>query len=686
MARRNSPNEVHGVNKQIPHHALIYIMIAQAAVILPHIQQSSNWLPIVALICAAWRWLIYLGKYQFPKWPIKLALSIVSGALILTTVATLHSLETWSSFLVLTFSLKLLETKTRRDTYVVIFLAYFLISVNFIYSQSIILTLYQIIACILATAALVSLHQSYSQDDVYKPIKVAGKIIAQAVPLMVILFIIFPRLAPFWSLPSTTSARTGLSEEMTPGDIASLTKSDEIAFRAVFFNKQPNNDELYWRGLVLSNFSNGTWSLGNFPPFKHTQPINWQAREKEKSLLTDPTNQTNHFSYRILQEPSNKLWKFGLDLAIPQDNGNGLTWDFRVVGKETVSALTSYKINSYPKEKLNQELPRWLRQRETKTPINDNPQAVLFAKDLYSKSTTDYAFIEKLLAYIRSDNFSYTLEPPTLDKQNSIDQFWFDSQAGFCMHYAGAMTYMLRAVGIPARVVAGYQGGDINPVTGHTVVRQYHAHAWVEAWLPHKGWQRFDPTAAIAPERVNQGLEAALSEDDRNSLSAFTNARLNKALFSARMLNLFESIEHRWNLTVVGFDSKNQSELLANLLGKITPLRIALLLFAGMLLSFAFAGIATLLNRTQKVTHPAVVLLNNFTTHTKKYGFERSKDESPMHYIKRICLEKKITQKIYTPLIDCLEKLLYASKQSPKQSEIKALKSHFTQVKQALKT
>lgn len=681
MAKNNAQKAAHGINTQIPRHTLIYIMIAQAAVILPHIQSSLTWLPILALICALWRWLIFTGKYPFPSWQIKLMLSAVSSVLILATVATIHSLDTWSSFLILAFSLKLLESKTRRDSYVIVFLAYFLIAVNFIYSQSIALTLYQVFASTLVTAALISMHQRYAKKDVYHPLKLAGKMLGQAIPLMIILFIIFPRLAPFWSLPSTTSARTGLSEEMSPGDIASLTKSDEIAFRAIFDQQQPSNDQLYWRGLVFSNFYQGTWTLGDFPLFKRAQAIDWKPKSKERLLPED----TEFYSYRILQEPTNKLWRFGLDLAMPQEVDNGLTWDFRVVGKTTVSSLTSYQIKSYPKAKLDEVLPLWLRERETKIPENDNPKAISFAKELHNTSTSDYQFIQKLLAHIRNKNFSYTLEPPKLDKKNSIDQFWFDSQAGFCMHYAGALTYMLRAAGIPARVIGGYQGGDINPVTGHMVVRQYHAHAWIEAWLPDKGWQRFDPTAAIAPERVNQGLEAALSASDRNSLSAFTHARLNNTLFSARILHLFESIEHRWNLTVVGFDSEDQTDLLKKLLGDITPLRIAFLLFAGIFVSFALVGLSILFKQPHKSEHPAVRLLKNFTRHIHKYGHIRSKKESPMSFIQRICIEREIKKEIYKPLISSLERTLYADESSEKEN-IKTLKKCFSQVKQALKS
>jgi hypothetical protein len=197
MAADTRQKVAQGINKQIPHHALVYIMIAQAAVMLPHIQTSQVWLPALALICASWRWLIFLGKYSFPNWQIKLAISLLSSVLILSTASATHSLETWSSFLILAFSLKLLESKTRRDTYVIIFLAYFLIAVNFIYSQSIALTLYQVIASVLTTAALISMHQSYAQNNIYHPIKLAGKITSQALPLMIVLFIIFPRLAPF---------------------------------------------------------------------------------------------------------------------------------------------------------------------------------------------------------------------------------------------------------------------------------------------------------------------------------------------------------------------------------------------------------------------------------------------------------------------------------------------------------
>ena len=561
--------EVHGIEKQIPRNSLVLIMLAQAAVIMPHIKQLSPWIIFLGLSCAWWRWMIFRDRFKFPSWWLKAILVLSSGALILATEGIQHRLETWTSFLIVAFALKLIETKTRRDAYSVIFLACFVIATEFIYTQTILVTLYQCTALIIVIAAMVGMNQHYTRINIFSSLKLATKLFLQAIPLMLVVFILFPRITPFWSVPTANTARTGLSSEMTPGEIAQLTRSDEIAFRAVFTGKTPAPHELYWRGLVFSHYLNGTWSQGDLPfTSRRGYLIDWSNDQATRSFVPDVKN-LQKFSYQILQEPTDKIWRFGIDLAMPKPGDNGLTWDFRVISKRPMVTLTRYGIDSYPDAKLDQSLPAWSRNRETKLPKGDNPRIIAYAKDLHQQASSDRQYIEHLLREIRTFNFRYTLRPPTLSKLNAVDQFWFDTQAGFCMHYAGALAYMLRAVDIPARVVGGYQGGEINPVTGHVVVRQYHAHAWVEAWLPGEGWQRFDPTAAIAPERIEQGLDAALAEDERDVLSAFTNVRLGQAILAARLLYLFESFEHRWNMFVVGYDSDRQSDTLEKILGKV---------------------------------------------------------------------------------------------------------------------
>ena len=683
----NNKTEQHGIYQQIPRNCLLLIMLAQATVVIPHLQHTSIWIIGLGLGCAWWRWMTFKEKLPFPAWWLKGILAIVTGSVIAFSLGLQHSLELWTSFLIVAYALKLLETKNRRDAYAVIFLSYFVIATAFIYDQSIFIAIYQLGAITLVTAAMVGMNQQTSREQIVTPIKTASKLILQSLPLMLALFLIFPRLSPFWSVPIAKSSYTGLDQEMTPGDVASLAQSDEIVFRAVFDNEIPSNAELYWRGLVYSNFVAGTWSSGAIPRLRDRSinVIDWN-NDNQRAYFVPNLSGLDTINYQILQEPSGKIWQFGLDLAIPKPRDNGLTWDFRVVSKDSISSLIRYNISSYPDAVLDAELPPWLRQRETRLPRRDNQRVAAFAQELHAASSSDQEFIDKLLQRIRNENFYYTLSPPTLPSFNSIDEFWFETRAGFCAHYAGAITFMLRSVGIPARVVAGYQGGDINPVTGHVVVRQYHAHAWVEAWLPDVGWQRIDPTAVIAPERIEQGLDAALSDQDLNSLSTFTNARLNGLTLTAKMLYFMESLEHRWNMFVVGYDTDRQSSVLAKILGNITTAKIALVLFIGAGISIAVVTLSLLLHSRRNPQHPALKMLNHFSRKIKAKELQRQRDESPMQFIARIGKVKKVPETAYKPLIKKLQEIFYSSERPCSKPELEELQQLLLKMQQSLHT
>ena len=440
----NKP-EQHGIYQQIPRNCLLLIMLAQITVVIPLLQHTSIWIIGLGLGCVLWRWMTFKEKFPFPRWWLSGIIVVLASIINIISFGFQHSLELWSSFLIIAYALKLIETKNRRDAYVVIFLSYFVLTAAFIYDQSILFAVYQVGAIILVTAAMVSMNQHASRDQIFFPIKTASKLILQALPLMLVLFLIFPRLPPFWSVPVAKSSYTGLDQQMKPGDVANLAQSDKIVFRAVFDNKPPNNAQLYWRGLVYSNFTAGTWSSGAIPSPRDStiNVIDWNDDNQTSYFVPELTN-LESFNYQVLQEPSGKIWRFGLDLAIPKQRNTGLTWDFRVVSKKAITNLTRYSINSYPDAVLDLELPAWLHERETRIPIRDNDRVKAFAQELRATSDSDQQFIDKLLQQIRTQSFYYTLSPPTLPSLNSIDEFWFKTRAGFCAHYAGAMTFMLQ--------------------------------------------------------------------------------------------------------------------------------------------------------------------------------------------------------------------------------------------------
>ena len=676
MATHIKNNWDHGTVTQIPRNSLIMLMASQVMVILPHAAQISIWIIGVGLFCSWWRWMIFLGRKAFPSIWLRLALVFSSVAGVLISEGITKNIETWAALLIVAFALKLLEMKTRRDAYVVIFIAYFVISVEFIFNHSMGIVLYEFLALVLTTAAMVGMNQFHTRVNPKQSIKIASQILLQAIPLMVVVFILFPRISPIWSIASPNQqARTGLSSEMTPGDVAKLARSDEIVFRAIFDDEIPNHKELYWRGRVYSNFKLGTWTEEIVPKNKYDiSKIEW-VNSEHKKWFTPQTNKLSKISYSVLLEPTYDRWLFGLDVATPKTPSTGLLWNYRLVSKKTIQSLFQYEVDSFPDANMNSSLPKFLRQQTLAIDKRDNPKTIKFAQKLYKQSTNSEDYVNKVLAHIRKEKYYYTLEPPTLARNNSIDEFWFDTRAGFCTHYAGAFVYMMRAAGIPARMVGGYQGGEVNPVTGHIVVRQYQAHAWAEIWLPNKGWQRFDPTAAVAPIRISNGLTAALSENEVSTLSAFTNIRLNKSLGLQKIMFLLESFEHRWNLFVIGYGTSMQTDFLEKIFGKITVAKVALALLLAAILSVTLVSLTLLSNYSKKTTHPIIKILHTFFQKISKQGWSRKKHESAKQFITRIATEKSLSEKDYAPTIELIEKLLYNPCTNSKNKELKAVKS-----------
>lgn len=669
----------HGVATQIPRNSLIMLMAALTIVILPHSSQVSLWIIVAGFFCIWWRWMIFLERRKFLSLWAKAALAIVCGAAVVLSEGVTQNLEIWAALLIMAFALKFLEMKTQRDAYVVVFIAYFVIAIEFLFNTSIGIVAYELCALILVTAAMVGMNQLHTRVKPFQSIKVATKILAQSIPLMVVLFVLFPRIGPMWSISSPSQqARTGLGSEMTPGDIAKLTRSDEIAFRAIFKNDPPASNELYWRGRVYANFENGKWSEADIPKTTNNlKLINWHGSQDTSWIIPEQLDKDSDskISYSILLEPTHDQWLIGLDLAVPKTKSTGLTWDFKLISKQSVQSLLHYEIDTYPEATLNTWLPEFLRKQTTYIDKNDNPKTIQYAQQLYAETEDPESFANKVLDRIRNQPYHYTLEPPKLNKENSIDQFWFTTRQGFCTHYAGAMVYMLRAAGIPARMVGGYQGGEVNPLTGHVVVRQYLAHAWVEYWVPEIGWQRVDPTAAVAPSRVNDGLSAALAGNELSSLSAFTNARLNGVPGIQKLMFLFESLEHRWNLFIIGYNSEQQSDFLEKLLGKITTAKIALVLILGAVLSIIFIAISLLWSNHNKPQHPVIKIFQDFTNRLKKYGFERQAQQTPAQFIEQICKQKKVGKKNYLSVTNILNSLLYDPDTSQTEEKLNMLKS-----------
>ena len=555
----------------IPRNSLVWLLTAQIVALIPHLPRLPLWVAAVWLGCALWRVQIQRMRWRYPGLLLQI---VVLAAVTLGTylaLGTLIGLDAAVMMLLLLFMLKLLEMRKPRDALVVIYLGFFIVATAFLFNQSILLAIYQCFSLLVLVAALVGLQQTPGRNDPARAMRTAGVMLLQAVPLMLVLFLLFPRLGPLWAVNAPGSqARTGLAESMAPGDIADLARSGELAFRAAFDDAPPAQSLLYWRAMTLLRFDGRSWS--HSPLSASGAPAQWEA-------------QGAPVSYQIVTGASHQPWVFSLRGATSEDERLLLNRDFILQARRPLSRSMAYRATSYPDSLLEAEgLDPLQRRLHLQLPDGFDPRSRAFAAELRQQYPQDADLVQALLRYFNREPFHYTLRPPTLG-QHSIDEFLFDTRRGFCGHYAGAMAFVLRAAGIPARIVAGYQGGEINPRSNYVLVHQFDAHAWVEAWLPGQGWVSVDPTFQVAPERIEDGLQSAL----RGEGSFLEDSPLSAARYrdigwinNARLF--WDDVNYQWQLRVLGYQSDRQMDFFQRWLGTADWQRIGIISLGVLLL------------------------------------------------------------------------------------------------------
>ncbi|MES2546599.1 MAG: DUF3488 and transglutaminase-like domain-containing protein, partial [Pseudomonadota bacterium] len=444
----------------------------------------------------------------------------------------------------------------------VIVLAYFLVGNLFLFSQTIATFSLSILPLLLLTATLI--HISYK--NAHKPqstlftLKLAGQLLLQAVPVMLILFVLFPRIpGPLWGLPQdANSGMSGLDDNLQFGKISNLTKNSTIAFRVQFKGAAPGQSQLYWRGPVLWHQEDRSWTMSS-------SKIGLQAESMR--VFGKP------IQYTMTLEPHNRLWMLMLDMPTLIPKSAKLNHDYSVIADKPVRSRIRYEATSYSQYQLGVNLGD--RERLLSLQINEgeNPKTVQLAKSWHGLNATDK--INTALQRYRQQAFVYTLKPPILG-DNPVDEFLFNTRRGFCEHYATSFVYLMRAAGVPARIVTGYQGGEYNPNGNYYIVRQSDAHAWAEVWLAGKGWVRIDPTAAVSPERIENGISDALDETDELPLMS----RRDYPWLKKAYLN-WDSVNNGWNQWVLGYDDKKQLDFLKKLSGKNLNLQEMLMWMIG---------------------------------------------------------------------------------------------------------
>lgn len=557
MARFRKNHKQASAPDLIPGAALVWLMGGFALLLLPQWDRLPVWLMVSCIVLAAWRWLAQLGKLRLPgKWS-RSGLMVVLVAVYIATVQGRFTVETASSFFVLAVGLKWLETRTVRDFYVLLFILVYLSSVNFLFHQEIHWTVVNLAGVLVLFVGLQVLNAPGIAGAARSGWKRLGLMFLKTLPVVVLLFVFFPRMEPLWSVPLVSGeARTGISDSMTPGDISSLAQSDARAFRVTFGDEIPPHRDRYWRGLFLDTLDGDTWR----------QSRNREFRRPGRVAVDGGVGQLQSEEYDVLLEPTDQTWAFALEGSVPVSdnvtrNEEGL---FRF--DRPADSTVRYRMALAPERDSSLNALQNPRQY-LQLPASGNPRARELAQTLKAQTSGPQELAVSILRRFREQQYFYTLRPPKMP-DNGIDALLFDSKRGFCAHYAGAMTFLLRAADIPARVVVGYQGGEPGAGNEYLIVRQYDAHAWVEAWMPGQGWTRFDPTAAISPERIESGLRDAMQEEGSFLENDWTSPQRYGDMAMVQWASLqLDKMNYQWQRWVVGYQGQSQMNLMSRLPG-----------------------------------------------------------------------------------------------------------------------
>jgi protein-glutamine gamma-glutamyltransferase len=512
--------------------------------LVPHVPFVPIWITAAFLGCAAWRYVIEKRRKTLPSSWLRAGLALGCFLGVLATYSSISGVGPGSALLAIMAALKLLETRKRRDQFVLLFLSIFLVMSSLLREQFLWSVPYMAVSLLVIMTAWLRMSAGESQTA-RQSFATGGRLLLYAVPLAIVMWVFFPRLSsPFWAVPIDTSqASSGLSDTMSPGDITSLSMSNEVAFRVTFDGEIPEPRDRYWRGLVLTRFNGRTWS-GREPSIS-------------RSALDQIEVEGDPISYTVTLEPTRQQWVFALDMPTSWSLRRTFMGPQQQLARMTpIDQRIAYSVTSYNKFRVGTNLSDLYRNWYSSLPDDSNPRTAELAREMRATAGSDRAFVDAVLQKLNREEFYYTLEPPPLGR-NPVDRFLFETRRGFCEHYASAFSVLMRSVGIPTRVVLGYQGGEVNPMGGHLIVRQSDAHAWTEIWLDELGWYRIDPTAAVAPERIDIGASDAAFDGIGQAWGLTAPSRL------VHQIKLtWDAMNATWNEWILGYGPDTQKSFM----------------------------------------------------------------------------------------------------------------------------
>ncbi|MCX4190161.1 transglutaminase TgpA family protein [Methylophaga sp. OBS3] len=676
MNNNNPPNNV----------LIVWLIIALAIGAIPHLVYQPLWVTGLFVLMMGWRLMHHWRQWPLPadkpvlKWLHSLG-AVFTIVLLVADYGMTIGRDAGVALLTIMLAFKVVEINNRRDFYLACFLGYFFVTTNFFYTQNMLILLLMVLVVVLLTASLIHINSPTLPHKTR--LKLAGSILLQALPVMVVLFILFPRIpGPIWGLPEDANAgseqlpdgmtlgdssinrgrgSTGMSDELLMGRISDVIQSDAIAFRVEFENDEyPPNNERYWRGPVLWTTDGSSW-----------QPLS-QYRIDRSSANIAVAGQA--YQYTMTLEAHNRNWLFALDMPVSQQSdmrtklsADGLLTSenkLRSRSQITMTSHTAYRFNAEEEPLLDAAL---------QLPKNQHPRTKQLANELRDASADDADYVQSVLSYFREQPFYYTLQPPLLSG-DVVDQFLFESREGFCEHYAASFTVLMRAAGIPARIVTGYQGGEINPVDNVMVIRQREAHAWSEVWLPEQGWLRVDPTAAVSPNRVEMGI-ADLLPSSRNA-PAILGGNTSLLDLWRDVKNNWEALNNAWDMWVVGYGPALQKAVLS-LFGMQQPNWQKMALWLAIAIAILFSLIALLMLWQKPIADPVQRSYQQFCRKLAKQGVVRERHEGPSDFAQRAVKQLPTQEHEILKISEYYRRLRYADDTALKTTFVDAVK-HFS--------
>lgn len=594
------------------------LIVCLCLIAIPHALHLPLWVLGLTLPIIIWQFVAASRDWPQPGRLIRFALAAAIFAAVFVGFGRVNGQEAGVSLLVLMLALKLCEIRSHRDAMIFLSLICFLLVTQFLFSQSLAMAAYLVIGTWVILAAFVDISSGGPPRALLGE---SARLLAQALPIAALLFVLFPRIpGPLWGLPSDAGARatSGLSENMSPGSITNLALSNGVALRAEFPGDVPPPAQRYWRGPVLWDFDGRTWSSN-------------QANERlpEASLAV---GDGRRWPVDITLEPTRHDWLIALDVPVSADRPTTRSAGATLTARDDVNQRIRYRATSITGGVLDGELADTTRRRALLLPVEGNDRARRLARRWHAQDKAPIQIVKTALLRFRQQPYRYTLSPPATSRHHSIDDFLFESMAGFCEHYAGAFTFLMRAAGVPARVVTGYQGAERATVGDYWLVRNSDAHAWSEVWIEGRGWVRVDPTAAVAPDRIEAGVAASIA--DRGALPYMARAG-GDAWYRVRML--WDGINAGWNRWFLAYGPQLQQRVL-DLLGLGGGWgRVLLALTAGVvaLLTLVSVGIAWRL-RGIADADPVIRAWRRVCARLAAIGYPRAASEGPRAYGRRV--------------------------------------------------